>query len=202
MAAPQNPVILGIDVSKEWLDVNVHGHDDVQKINAKRPTNTLLKRYAGALIALESTNTYHKLVVERAIALGMAVYLIDGYRLKNYADAVGQRFRNDAIDARPIARYVANEYEQLKPFKPRPAQLDPLCTLLKRRASLVQDRVAFDQRLADVKGFPEVNKQLKSLRKALCAAIKAIGEAIKDSSTASATPTTTSVFKPYPASAS
>lgn len=60
MAALQNPVILGIDVSKEWLDINVYGEYDVHKIdNTKRPIQDLLKRYCGALIALESTNTYH-----------------------------------------------------------------------------------------------------------------------------------------------
>ena len=181
MAAPQNPVILGIDVSKEWLDINVYGQDDVHKIdNAKRPIHDLLKRYRGALIALESTNTYHKLAVERAIALGITVYLIDGRRLKSYAEAVGQRFRNDAIDAKLIARYLAHEQHQLRPFKPRSAQLDQLRTLLKRRASLVQERVAHDQRFVDFKGFAKISAQLKSMRKALCATIKAIDAAISE----------------------
>lgn len=180
MAAPENPVILGIDVSKDWVDINVHGQDEVHRIdNAKRPINDVLKPYRGAIVAVESTNTYHKLAVERAMALGMTVYLIDGRRLKNYAEAIGQRFRNDAIDARLIARYVAHEHHQLKPFKPRPAELEQLWTLLKRRGALVQERIAHDQRFADFKGFAKVATHLKAVRKALCAAIKSIDASVK-----------------------
>lgn len=180
MITPPNAVILGIDVSKEWLDCCVLDQADAQRIdNTKRAIMVLLKRHPGAIVALESTNTYHKLAVECATKRGMTVYLVNGYRLKSYAEAVGQRHRNDAIDASLIARYVASEITRLKPFKPRPAQLDQLCTLLKRRASLVQDRVAHDQRFNDLKGFPEITKRLKSIRKNICDTIKAIDEVMK-----------------------
>src|SRR5690606_7719703 len=113
-------VILGIDVSKDWLDVCPYGSQAVERIaNQRRAIKALLKRYPVAALAVEATNTYHELVVELALAQGLSVYLISGYQLKHYAKSLGQRMQNDVLDARLLARWLEREIDQLRPYQPR-----------------------------------------------------------------------------------
>lgn len=175
MSMSAEPVILGIDVSKAWLDINVHGHDHVERIdNKKGAIKAFLKKHRGALVAIESTNTYHREAVACAHALGMTTYLLSGLRLKKYGEAIGQRHRNDPIDAKLLARYLARERSELKPYLPRAYELEQLWMLLKRRASLVQTGVAETQRFSDFEGFADVSREIEKMHKALKAAIKAI----------------------------
>lgn len=152
MAMKAARVILGADVSKEWLDINAHGHETVAHIdNCRAAIDDFLGRYGGHVcLAIEATNTYHELLLERARRAGWVVYLISGYQLKHYAASIRQRTRNDAIDAKLIARYLAREIDALRPYEPKSPKLDRLWKLLKRRAVLVQSAQQLRQSLADV----------------------------------------------------
>jgi len=91
MAMRVEKIILGVDVSQEWLDCCRHGDEETTQIgNVRRDIDAWLKPYAGAPVALavEATNTYHELVVERARHFGLTVYLISGYQLKRYAECL------------------------------------------------------------------------------------------------------------------
>ena len=141
MAMKVQPVILGADVSKDWLDFHRYGGESVERIDNDRASiNAFLQRYPSAALAVEATNTYHELLVDRASRVGWTVYLISGYQLKHYAASVGQRSRNDPIDARLIARYLAHEIAELRPYQPKSPKVQQLWQLLKRRALLVAYR--------------------------------------------------------------
>ena len=117
MAMTVRRVILGADVSKDWLDINVHGDEGATKIdNTRQAIDALLKDYPNAAIAVEVTNTYHELLVERAMKRGLSVYLISGYQLKYYARSIKQRMRTDPIDAVLLARFLHREIDDLKPY--------------------------------------------------------------------------------------
>jgi len=165
-------VILGADVSKGWLDIHVEGAQGPQRINNERKAiDGFLKRYRGASIAVEPTNTYHELIVERARKLGLVAYLVNGYQIKHYGQALGQRMNTDAIDARLIARYLAREIADLKPHVPKPPQQALLWTLLKRRAALIQTSQQIRQSLSGIKALGKVQKQLNSSFKRALVAI-------------------------------
>jgi len=75
---------LGIDVAKRWLDIS--NGKQVTRIDNNRPA---IKRFLKQLstttcISIESTNTYHELFVELAIADKHTVYMIDAYRLGSF----------------------------------------------------------------------------------------------------------------------
>ena len=162
MATNTRRVLLGIDVSKTKLDVNVHGAERVEQIdNEACSIDACLKRYLGAAIAVEATNTYHCLLVERALKRGLVVYLLSGYQLKHYAKGVGYRMRNDAIDARLISRYLAHEIDRLKPYEPKSPQHERLWMLLKRRATVIQSRQQLQQSLS---GINELRVQAEQFR--------------------------------------
>lgn len=161
MAMKVQRVILGADVSKDWLDLNRDGDERVERIDNERAAiDAWLQRYRGAAIAVEATNTYHELIVERAGRLGLVVYLVSGYQLKHYGAALGQRMRTDAIDARLIARLLAREIDRLKPYEPKSAQHAELWQLLKRRAALVQARQQIRQSLTGIKALQRSQQHL------------------------------------------
>jgi transposase len=154
MAVAVTPVILGIDVSKDWLDVCQQGLDQVERINNARTTiEALLKRHPNAAIAVEATNTYHELLVDRALQRGMAVYVINGYQLKHYANSLGQRMRTDQGDARLLARFLEREISDLKPYQPRNPRETQVRRLLGRRAMLVKLQTQLRQSFEAVTGF-------------------------------------------------
>jgi transposase len=155
-------VILGCDVSKDWLDLQVHGQDSVCRIdNARLAIDAFLKSYRGAAIAVEATNRFHELVVERAQRRGLTVFLISGYELKCYAEAVRQRMRNDPIDAELLARYLAHEIDDLVPYLPRAPELQQLWQLLKRRALLVAQSAQREQSFRGIKALHATGRSLK-----------------------------------------
>ena len=154
MAIPSTLVTLGCDVSQQWLDINVYGEDQVTHINnARSEIDAFLKGYAGAVIAVEATNTYHELIVERALKLGLTVYLVGGYQLKHYAEAIDERMRTDRVDAKLLARFLHRERDRLKPFEPKSPDVKRLWTLMKRRALLVKTKGQIRQSFAGLAEF-------------------------------------------------
>jgi transposase len=162
MALQASPVILGIDVSKDGLDVCQYGSDRVERIdNHAKAIQALLKRYSLAALAVEATNTYHEKLVDLAHRQGVTVYLISGYQLKCYSESLGQRMRTDTVDARLLARLLDREIDQLRPYEPRSRQQIQLRRLLKRRALLVKQRLQLSQSLAGM----GLDASLKSLQR-------------------------------------
>jgi transposase len=154
MAMHTATVILGIDVSKAWIDVCRYGEERVEHLeNTKPAIDGLLKQYPAAALAVEATNTYHELLIERARRRGLPVYLINGYQLKHYGDSLGQRMRTDVVDARLLARFLSREIADLKPYVPRCPQQVLLRRLLRRRALLVNQQTQLRQSFQGISGF-------------------------------------------------
>ena len=163
MATQVQKVILGCDVSQEWLDYCQFGSSDTTQVpNQRRDIDRWLKSLSGrpAAIAVEATNTYHELLVERALHFGLEVYLISGYQLRHYALSLNVRMRNDQVDAQLLARLLDREIDALRPFEPRSPQQQQLMRLLKRRALLVRQRQQLHQSFA---GLPEMRSSVRSL---------------------------------------
>ncbi len=146
-------IILGADVSQEWLDVCEHGDKTVSQFgNTRRDVDAFLKPYVGrpAAIAIEATNVYHELLAERARHFGLTVYVISGYQLRRYAECLNVRMRNDRVDAILLARFLDREIDALRPYEPPSPQHKRLMRLLKRRALLVKQRQQLNQSFTDV----------------------------------------------------
>jgi transposase len=160
-------VILGCDVSQEWLDYCRHGDaQTVQIANDQRAIDRWLRSLnpATAALAIEATNTYHELLVERARHFGLEVYLVSGYQLRHYALSLNVRMRNDRVDAQLLARFLDREIEALRPYEPRSAEHQRLMRLLKRRALLVRQRIQLRQSFA---GLGELRTSVRSVRRRL-----------------------------------
>jgi transposase len=167
----------GIDVAKDWLDI-CDGSEVIRIENQQSAIKTFIETLPSAsTMAIESTNTYHELIVELAIAAKHTVYLVDAYRLSRYRDAVGMRAKTDANDAILLRRYLRSEKQQLVAFKPMPRSVKRLNRLLKARAKLAQLKTAMGLSLA---GVAELASMRKSLLNRLDKAMATIDKRLLD----------------------
>ncbi len=161
-------VTVGIDVSKERLDVHVlpsaerfaFANDDAgvaelcMRLGELRP----------ARVALEATGGLETLAVAALSAAGLPVMVVNPAQVRAYAGALGQRAKTDAIDAAVIAAFVAATRPELRPLPD--AEARALADLVGRRRQIVQMIVA-EQNRARTATARETQKSIKRLLAAL-----------------------------------
>jgi len=162
MAKPVESIRIAVDVSKDMLDIGQSHPDQVIRV---QNTETAIKAWLntlprGCLIALEATGSYHLELAFAAHAQGHTLYLLDGYKLSKYRESIGHRAKTDAADARLILRYLTHERDALTPWTPPSQAFLRIQTLLRRRAKLVQVRVALKQSLSGIKELKADHKAL------------------------------------------
>lgn len=168
MAKEVEEVTLGFDVSKRHLEVFGSDLKAVRVIDNDPDTiDQFLDTFNGPVsIAVEATNTFHETLVAKALDRGFTVYLIDGYKLSKYREAVGVRAKTDASDAHLIHRYLVSERAHLRKLSPQSQQERHLWRLIKRRAKLVKLRSQMDMSLRDLDlQVPEVSEALSSIKR-------------------------------------
>jgi len=140
-------ITLGIDVSKDTLDIHEWETGTDRKLaNERQAIEAYFRSHQAPLrVAVEATSDFHLLLIEVAIDRGAAVYLVNPRALAAYREAVNLRHKTDREDARLLARYLAHEAEELRPFKPQDARAQELWALLKRRAVAVAARKQLEQ---------------------------------------------------------
>lgn len=153
MAMPISVVkpIVGVDVAKNELVIYQAELDRLETIsNDKAAIKKWLKALPAPVdLAIESTNTYHLALADLAYEAGCTIYMIDGYELSHYRKSVKVRAKTDALDAKLLARYLKNEYQELHPWTPPSPLYRRLLSLFRRRSALVQARVALAQSWAN-----------------------------------------------------
>lgn len=172
MAKPVTKIPAGADVSKDTIDISCSTDGAVEQIpNARSAIVRWRARFNGPLTwAVESTGSYHELLVSIADEHGDTLYLIDGYRLGKYREAIGARAKTDRADAVLLRRYLESEQRHLRPHKPLSRQEKQVWMLLKRRATTVSKQKDLRQSLAGI----------ESLQHGLAAVIQALQRLIND----------------------
>jgi transposase len=107
--AQRTPVV-GIDVSKEWLDVGVYPTGEhVRVANDEAGWRDLRRRLtalAARAIGIEASGGYEREVVRVLVQAGLPVRLVNPWKLRQFAKAMGLLAKNDRLDAHAIARFV------------------------------------------------------------------------------------------------
>jgi len=102
---------VGIDVSKRWLEVDVHGEQATWKVeNGLDGFATLvgrLKERKPALIVFEATGGYESRAVHALAAAGLPVAVVNPTRVRRFAAALGILAKTDKIDACLIAHFAS-----------------------------------------------------------------------------------------------
>lgn len=142
-------VLVGIDVSKDRLDIHVLPSGE--SLQAARSGDGLaslvatLQGLGAGLVGIEATGGYEGVVTAALAGAGLAVVVINPRQVRAFAQAVGQRAKSDPIDAAMIARF-------LEAVRPEPRALPDaasrlLADLVARRRQIVAMIAAERQRL-------------------------------------------------------
>jgi transposase len=141
---------VGIDVSKDKLDVAVHPTH--QLFNVDNDQNDLeelvqaLQDLQPVLIVFESTGGYELLAATTLYAAGLPVVIINARQIRDFAKSVGKLAKTDKIDAQIIAHFASAVRPEVRPFKDKVTQ--ELTALVTRRRQIVEMIVAESNRLA------------------------------------------------------
>lgn len=115
-----NNVIVGIDVSKDRLDVAVRPGSEVFVVERNAAGLEVLvarlRKLSPHLVALEATGGFETVATAALAAVGLPVVVINPAQIRAFAKAIGQRAKTDPIDAAVIAHFA----EATKP-EPRAA---------------------------------------------------------------------------------
>jgi transposase len=161
-------VFVGIDVAKAHLDVARRPAGDPWRVaNDEAGIARLVRELAQqhpTLVVVEATGGLEVPVAAALAAARLPVAVINPRQARDFARAVGQWAKTDALDAQLLARFA----EVVRPT-PRPlpdAQAQYLSALLARRCQLIAMLVAEQQRLPTTLAAlrPRVERHITWLR--------------------------------------
>lgn len=160
--------VVGIDVSKDWLDVHVLASGEAFRVgNDHAGIDELIGRLGPDrpdVVALEATGRLHMVCVAALTAAGLAVLVVNPSHVRSYADALGKRAKTDPIDAAVIAAFVKATQPEIRPLAD--AATRALSELVGRRRQVIQMLVAERNRLGMAASRP-AEKSIKRIIAAL-----------------------------------
>jgi len=178
---------VGVDVSKDLLDVKVLPGNETQQIsNDDFGINKLIKfltKKDPTLIVFESTGGLEMLAVGSLIENHLPVVVVNPRQVRDFAKATGRLAKTDAIDADTIARFARDIRPEIRPVKDEHTQL--LSALNARRRQIVDMLVAEKNRLhrAPKPNKNSIQKHIRWLERSLEDINKDIAKTIKKSPT-------------------
>lgn len=156
-SSPEGPVVVGIDVGKDALEIAVAPSRATWRsattTAALRTLARRLARLAPRVVVVEATGGYEVPILGALVAAEVPVSLVAPARVRAFARAAGILAKTDRLDAALLARYGA----QLTPAEyvlPDAAQR-ALMQLVARRRQVDDMLVAERQRLDQQSFFPD-----------------------------------------------
>jgi len=140
---------VGVDVSKHQLDWVLGGEGNVARVpNTPAGIRRLvakLRSLEAALIVVESTGGYERVLTEALSGADLPVALVNPWRVRRFGEGLGELAKTDPIDARILALYGERARPRRRPL-PGPRQRQ-MADLVRRRRQLIAMIVAEKSRL-------------------------------------------------------
>ena len=145
----------GIDVGKQRLDGAVWSKQ-TPRLQVKRDPDGLteliawLRTHQVARVGVEASGGYEREVVDALEDAGFMVVVLNPRRVRRFAEAKGRLAKNDRVDARGIAEFVAKMVDQdpARRDRSRDALIDQL-TLRRRLVGWIGDCASLLEQLRD-----------------------------------------------------
>src|SRR5712691_8652023 len=103
-------LIVGIDISKDWLDLCASNAAGVERIaNTPEVVAAWLERVGAGLIAFEPTGGYERTLIAAARERGIAFVRVHPNDVVAFRKSRGIKAKTDAIDARLILAFVCDK---------------------------------------------------------------------------------------------
>ena len=179
-------IVVGIDVSKDRLDVAVRPSGEVFVVGRDaQGLQSLIERLARlspAIIAVEATGGFETVVAASLAAASLAVAVVNPAQVRAFAQALGRRAKTDPIDAAVIAHFAEATRPQVRALPDAETQL--LADLVARRRQIVAMIVAERQRqkrLTEKRLQKSIARLLAALQKELSSLEQDIDDAVRGS---------------------
>lgn len=178
-------VIVGIDVSKERLDVHVRPGGEAFFVardgEGIAALAVQLVALAPAAVAVEATGGFETVVAAGLAGAGLPVVVVNPAQVRAFATALGQRAKTDPIDAAVIARFAEAIQPAIRPLPDEETQL--LADLVARRRQIVAMIGAERQRekRAPARVRRSITRLIKALEKELSSLDGDIDDAVRGS---------------------
>jgi transposase len=173
--------IVGIDVSKDRLDVAVRPSGEVFAVERTPAGLEQLTLRLGALsptvVALEASGGFETVVTAAVAAARFPVVVVNPAQIRAFAKALGQRAKTDPIDAAVIAHFAEATRPEPRPLPDEATQL--LADLVARRRQILEMAVAERQRQKRVT-VPHLRKSIVRLLRALERELASVDTDIND----------------------
>jgi transposase len=178
---PTSPSFVGIDVSKDRLDVHVRpsGHTFTVARDGKglEQLTGELRDLTPSLVVLEATGGFEITVAAALASASLPLAVVNPRQIRDFARATGRLAKTDALDAQIIALFA----ERIRP-DPRPianADSQALAELLARRRQVVEMIGMEANRFRQARN-PRVQRTIKATLKTLEAQLAELDGEIND----------------------
>jgi transposase len=161
-------MVIGIDVSKDWLDVAVRPTGE--RLIFKRTgvgIEDLIARLGGLspkMVAIEATGGFEAVVAAGLAGAGLPVVVVNPAQVRAFAQALGKRAKTDLVDAAVIAHFAEATKPKVRQMPDEVTRL--LADLVARRRQIVEMIAAEAQRTHRMSD-KRLTKSVARLRKAL-----------------------------------
>jgi transposase len=149
MSESRKEIFIGIDVSKEKLDVAVRPTGEFMSFSNNEDGIScvvdFVKSFAPSLVVLEATGGLETAVVGMLADKSLPVVVVNPRQVRDFAKATGKLAKTDEIDAHLIARFGEAVRPEIRPLKDQDAQ--KLTALITRRRQIVEMITAEKNRL-------------------------------------------------------
>ena len=178
-------IFVGIDVSKDRLDVAVRPAGEVWQVSYdSRGISDLVERlgeHSPYLVVLEATGGLELTLTGELAAVGLPVAVVNPRHVRDFARAAGKLAKTDALDAQVLAHFA----EAMQP-EPRPlpdASAQEFRAMVTRRRQLVEMITAEKNRFrtATHRVRPQVQGHIRWLEESLEGLDKDLGDLIRSS---------------------
>jgi transposase len=144
-------VFVGIDVSKDHLDVHVLPEEKSWRVlndeaGCAQLSEQLRGLNAAVLVVMKATNVFWRLAATRLASAGLSAAVVNPRQVRDFAKATGQLAKTDAIDAKVLALFAQRIEPPVRALPSEQCQV--AAELLARRAQLMGMRVAEKNRLS------------------------------------------------------
>ena len=178
-------VFIGIDVSKDKLDVSVRPSGECMVFASTEDGLSAMTEFIRSkepqLIVLEATGGFEMGAVRSLALARLPVVAVNPRQVRDFAKAMGILAKTDKMDARIIARFADSVRPQLRPLKTEQEQM--LDSLNARRFQIIEMISAEKNRLMSSSKWTskEIQGHIKGLEKRLHKLDSDIGDLIKNS---------------------
>jgi transposase len=145
---------VGIDIAKDWLDINVRpGGESWREPNDAAGIGRLCERLRGVrptLVVCEASGGWEQPLVGALAAAGLPLAVVNPRQVRDFARATGRLAKTDRIDAHVLAHFADGVRPRARPLPDATARA--LDSLITRRQQLIEMRTAEANRRPHVTG--------------------------------------------------